>query len=258
VDLMFGWGHARLGDAQKARNLVSTAAVQLTPVRDRNHDWLLRAFSYRVEQAIQGARHDGSWPPDLIAALADAQGAFPTGASMLRFAADRLRASSRILEPVDRVGAYAPGKKDNAGPTWFWRTSKTGPPDEWLQATFDDLVQLADHASPGAGVGSLVHPHGTGRFIAALEAAQRDGQTELVAARLRDLRSLVAGTVPSAGRTLYLLLTLSKALIQLQMRSEAVTVADEHHAAELTAYRKSMDPERLVVCLALAALDLWL
>jgi hypothetical protein len=252
VDLMFAWGHARLRDADRARALLSAATEQLSRLGNGTHDWLLKAFTCRVEQASRGSPHDGSWPYDLVVALDQAE-------NLNRFGADRLRATSRLLEPVERADPYAPWKKGAAGPEWYRRPTTTpGPPGEWLEEKFADLVQLADHAGPGAGVGSGVHPSGTERFVAALEAAQEAGLTEAVNARVRDLLGLIPGPQAATGRQLYLLLSLSKALIRLDRKAEAAALADEHRAAELAEYHWSGDADRLVVCLGLAALDLWL
>jgi hypothetical protein len=248
-----------LGDGETARKLDSFAADQLTPLGESVHDWLLQAFTHRVEQAIAGRPHDGSWPDGFVAALDRVgRGREPGDGRVYRFVVDNLRTYSRILEPVERVDPYSPWKQSTGGPEWFRRGSTPGRPGESLEATYTDLLQLADHAGPGAGIGSMVHPNGTGRFVAALEAAQRAELTELVDARLQDLLGLVAGRHAAAGRQLYLLLSLSKALIRLGRKSEAATLADEHRAPEVAEYRRSRDVDRLVICMAMAALDLWL
>jgi hypothetical protein len=110
VDLMFAWGHARLGDAETARRLVAEAANVLRPANDRVHEWLLDAFSYRVERAIAGHAHFGSIPPALTSALTaidDRQELVS-----LKYVVDRMRHLSRILEPDERVDPYLPWKKN--------------------------------------------------------------------------------------------------------------------------------------------------
>ncbi|HKB06436.1 MAG TPA: hypothetical protein VKD90_29850, partial [Gemmataceae bacterium] len=118
VDLMFAWGHARLGDAETVRKSLSAAADQLTPLGDGNHDWLLKAFIHRIEQASQGQAHDGSWPDGFLVARDEEESLRPVGRIRNRFGADRLRAISRILEPVERADPYEPWKKGPTGPEW--------------------------------------------------------------------------------------------------------------------------------------------
>src|SRR6187402_3520094 len=97
VDLMFAWGHARLGDAETARRLVAEAERWLRRTGDRAHTWLLDAFIYRIEQAITNRPHQGLLPPELLDSLErideDRRG------MSCRYVVDRMRQSSRILEP---------------------------------------------------------------------------------------------------------------------------------------------------------------
>jgi hypothetical protein len=106
VDLMFAWGHARLGDADAARGLVAEAANVLRPSQGEAHEWLLDAFTYRVEEAIAGHAHASSLPADLTDALTRADDW--RNRISLRYVADRMRHLSRILEPDERVDPYLP------------------------------------------------------------------------------------------------------------------------------------------------------
>jgi hypothetical protein len=58
VDLMFAWGHARLGDAETARQFVNSAKdlLHTEPTPGSSHRraniaraWLLDAFAYRIQ-----------------------------------------------------------------------------------------------------------------------------------------------------------------------------------------------------------------
>jgi hypothetical protein len=120
VDLMFAWGHARLGDAETTHRLAREAAERLHPVAnakspypqiDPAHSWLLDAFTFRIEEASRGRPPGGPWPAELQAgreALDD-----PRSSNFSRgYVVDRLRAVSRILESVDDVDPYAPWMSD--------------------------------------------------------------------------------------------------------------------------------------------------
>jgi hypothetical protein len=111
VDLMFAWGHARLGDEHTARRLIALAAERLRPLEDRAHNWLLRAFSWHIDAALQGHPHRGSWPPILIDALEMIDESRRVIGSY-RYVVDRLRQQSRILEPDVHIDAYHPWLRD--------------------------------------------------------------------------------------------------------------------------------------------------
>src|SRR4051812_37126717 len=113
VDLMFAWGHARLGDAETARQLVREAAERLHPTpeaanSDPAHAWLLDAFTFRIEEAIAARPHGGPRPAGLARRRDAIDGQNRTNQSSRRYVVDRLRQASRILEPSDEVDPYAP------------------------------------------------------------------------------------------------------------------------------------------------------
>jgi hypothetical protein len=109
VDLMFAWGHARLGAKEPAWELVAEAADVLRVSQDAAHEWLLTAFSHRIEAAIAGHAHAGPLP----AALTDELTGVDDRRRLvsLKYVVDRMRQLSRILEPDERVDPYLPWKK---------------------------------------------------------------------------------------------------------------------------------------------------
>lgn len=93
----FAWGFARLANAERARQL-RDAAVKSLDAADPIHGFLVRAYSARIEQALEGAAVDTALPPELSAALAELE-------TFARYRVDRLRAGSQVLEPQERVAA---------------------------------------------------------------------------------------------------------------------------------------------------------
>jgi hypothetical protein len=98
ADLMFAFGLARSGAAEPAATLLQTAREalgQVYPVAA----CLLEAFAYRIGQALQGQPHQGPLPTQVLdrtARLGLAE----------QYAVDRLRQSSRIVEPDQKIDPY--------------------------------------------------------------------------------------------------------------------------------------------------------
>jgi hypothetical protein len=127
ADLLFAFVLARRGAVEPCRRLCQEAERVLsqeaaggankapTPV----HPCLLRAFAYRISQALAGVPALDSLPADLF----DGLDRIP------RFIVDRLRQSSRVLEPHEQVDVYR----------------------EWIQRPMDEanraLLGLADITS---------------------------------------------------------------------------------------------------------------
>ena len=117
VDLMFAFALAKLGDHTHARELINKAREGL-PGKSEEDDqkdvaaFLFKAFAFRVEQAIQGA-HGGPLSKELLSELEviDRRYQGPSGTSTPRYAIDRLREQSWILEPVYRFDPYARSKR---------------------------------------------------------------------------------------------------------------------------------------------------
>ena len=139
VDLMFAFGHARLGDETGAQELLAQATeklsstkqevywdeqyrirdhrigqdglevdvewlpekveVRITPHDDPAHQLLLRGFRYRIEQAIRNNPHQGSLPADIL----DTMERLPGSCKLHLYIIERMQNLSHILElePVD-------------------------------------------------------------------------------------------------------------------------------------------------------------
>jgi hypothetical protein len=100
VDLVFAFGLARLGEADASKQLLRGAREVLQD-KDPAHVCLLEAFTYRIEEALEGKPHKGSFPAPLLDELGRMQTA-------LRYVVDRLRKHSRILEPEQEIDPYSP------------------------------------------------------------------------------------------------------------------------------------------------------
>jgi hypothetical protein len=97
ADLLFAFGQAQLGDESQSR-LLERRAADVLARRDEVHDFLLEAFAWRIEQARSG-RHQGPLPVEQCEYLEQLD-------RLARYKVDRLRHSSRILEPQERIDPY--------------------------------------------------------------------------------------------------------------------------------------------------------
>jgi len=111
VEMMFAFGFAKLGEADMARELMNTARTQLLADKakagpDPVHEFLAKAFSWRVENVIKGEPHAGPLSADLMARLAKLtpEGGAP---SISKYIADRMREEYWTLEPDQKTRAYA-------------------------------------------------------------------------------------------------------------------------------------------------------
>jgi hypothetical protein len=95
VRFVFAWGLARLGHADRARQLLAMAQTELDG-KDPVHGFLGRAYSARVAQALEGQPAESPLPHELAAEL-NALSTFH------RYKVDRLRQASTILEPSERL-----------------------------------------------------------------------------------------------------------------------------------------------------------
>ncbi|WP_164016882.1 hypothetical protein [Pyxidicoccus trucidator] len=110
VHFVFACGLARLGQADRARALATTATDALD-VTEPIHGFLSRAYGARVAQALEGLPPETPLPPDIAAEL-NALSTFQ------RYKVDRLRQSSALLEPSERLDparAFGRGARDLRG-----------------------------------------------------------------------------------------------------------------------------------------------
>ncbi len=104
ADLMLAWALSRLGDRTRANELLVEAESNLadaggTGVDPVVHRVLRLAFAERIRSAQDGRPDRPGLPLEAVAEL-------PQLDDLGRYAVDKLRAFSRVLEPVDRVNPY--------------------------------------------------------------------------------------------------------------------------------------------------------
>ena len=99
IDLMFAFGLARLGEHDACHDLLNRAREQIADSAGDLHPLLFNAFKYRIEQALNGRAPQGALPAELLEHL-------ERMSHNDRYAADRLRKSSRILEPDTNLDPY--------------------------------------------------------------------------------------------------------------------------------------------------------
>ncbi len=95
VGLQFAFGFASLGMADRAKELRETYVAALDP-SDLIDQFLARAYSARIDQALAGEKRATALPPTIAATL----DALP---KLDRYKIDRLRSASTILEPQERL-----------------------------------------------------------------------------------------------------------------------------------------------------------
>jgi hypothetical protein len=98
IQLIIAFGLARLGEADTAGELLGKAEADLRH-QDEAHQILLKAFNYRITQALEGKPHTGSLPAELLESLNHV-------GRKCHYAVDRLRECSRILEPDQKIDPY--------------------------------------------------------------------------------------------------------------------------------------------------------
>jgi hypothetical protein len=113
VDLLFAFGMARLGEHGTCRELLQRASAELAGKdwgdKAEVHSFLLQAFHYRITQALEGKPHGGPLPPEQLEyldAMEKEGGRSGKGGGLNRYAIDRLRKQSRILEPDQDLDPY--------------------------------------------------------------------------------------------------------------------------------------------------------
>lgn len=104
MDLLLAWGLGCVGERTKSQSLAehSRAVLQRASESSPNgkvHGLLLRMLSQRIREAQDGRTAKLAWPAGIA-------GDFDSLPDIGRYAVDRLRAASRILEPTDRVHPY--------------------------------------------------------------------------------------------------------------------------------------------------------
>lgn len=117
TDLFFAFALAKLGETTHAQQLIKAAETTLRGYptgEDRAiaGAFLLKALRYRIDQALEGKRHGGPFPPELLKEYddlhreAERHGNTQHPSRWGDYAIARFREQSRILEPHERVNPY--------------------------------------------------------------------------------------------------------------------------------------------------------
>jgi hypothetical protein len=102
ANLIFAYGLARIGARTESASMeASTAPMYKTD--DAVHQLLLRAFTYRINQAHQSVTCRGSLPPEFLALPSHQR---ELEHRLARYKFDRLRRAVLILEPAEEVNPY--------------------------------------------------------------------------------------------------------------------------------------------------------
>jgi hypothetical protein len=98
TDLDFAFGLAQVRAVTAVRELLEQARERLAGCDDA-HQFLLRAYQFRISQALAGKPHAGPLPDEYVEYMESMD-------RLLRYVADRLRQHSRVLEPDQRINPY--------------------------------------------------------------------------------------------------------------------------------------------------------
>lgn len=104
ADLIFAFGLARLQFPEDVHDLLGGDCRVLAPAGDV-HSVLFEAYVYRIMQALRGEPLAGRLPVEMRKRMGGLEWGTLNSANM-RYAVDRARASSRILEPDVRINPY--------------------------------------------------------------------------------------------------------------------------------------------------------
>jgi hypothetical protein len=113
IDLLFAYAAARLGETSRAHDWLRDAREELT-AGDDVHAWLLAAFEYRIDQALQGHAAAGPLPTGLLEDLNLIELTGGKRGQVSRYVIDRLRQRSEILEPGEEFDPYRRLRSDDA------------------------------------------------------------------------------------------------------------------------------------------------
>src|SRR5262249_15321906 len=98
IELIFGFGMARVGEIDAARELLARAK----PLADQGpvHQFLYQAYDYRIRQALEGKPHKGPLPLEMMEYLEKGMD------RMQRYVVAGRRQHARILEPDTKTDPY--------------------------------------------------------------------------------------------------------------------------------------------------------
>ncbi len=159
ANYLLAFGAAKTGNADLAHSLMREAQTQAKP-GDPVHEFLHGAFGHRITQAIGGAAHGQSLPDPLMNHLSGIAG------TMDKYAANRLRQNSWVLEPEQRVKAY---HSASIGTPEYQALANAHGSKEFVAQASNMLKRATgnDRISTLANIVPLL-PRGSGEFAAAV------------------------------------------------------------------------------------------
>ncbi len=125
VDLIFAYGLAKLGETHPARELLESGQRELrrtdiaspegTPPDSEVNEWLREAYEYRIRQGLEGRPNAGPLPAELMQNLQQWDRPAQQGdkdpesrrLQMICYKIGQLRTVSKILQPYERINAFA-------------------------------------------------------------------------------------------------------------------------------------------------------
>jgi cellulose synthase operon protein C len=138
VYLIFSFGLARLGESDASRELLARAKTAMPREKDV-HQFLLKAYEYRITQALESKPHAGPLPTEQLEKLEQMP-------RLEHYVVDKLREHARILEPNQKIDPYR---------HWSSRMSE-------LERELAELVDVNDRKEVVARVQRLLRELGRG------------------------------------------------------------------------------------------------
>jgi hypothetical protein len=185
ADLVLAWGLSRFAEHATAEEVRRQGASAL-PAGDPVHAALREGFEFRITQVREGKPPRGPLPAALLARINGLAG-------LPRYAVDKLREHSRVLEPTIYVGGYH---------DVVFRKSRHATPADHLAALpaehlADDLGRILEAEAARSG-----RPHLAAAMIAALERSTEwnENTADPVFALLPPALDAVAGQSKLAAR----------------------------------------------------------
>jgi hypothetical protein len=158
VDLTFAFALAGIGAVEESEEFIRQASGELDCIGDA-HRMLFQMYSFRIAQAQLGQPHRGMFPGPIL-------GQLDVVDRLLKYAVNRLRKQSRILEPDQRINPF-PGFGDPIDCDREEFTLMTDP-DELFSRVHDRLETVAKGKDWDQRRAEVLR--------AALEAAPRSGE----------------------------------------------------------------------------------
>jgi hypothetical protein len=209
ADITFAFGLCRLGDDAGGRELTGRGGAALGGLGEP-HATLLAAYRFRIGQAAEGGPASGPLPDALLTHLSE-MGEDISG-RIARYAVDRLRQHSRILEPDYKVDPYRCWQAHLGGihHTLVELDDIINP--EELIGRIKDLLLAAHGRKPAVGrrwnlllKALTLAPKVGGQFTREMlrEAALETGREDLLDRWAEERLSLLGEAVSAAARFAY-------------------------------------------------------